>query len=276
MKKRTMAFGGLLMAVAMTGYSVAGTYAKYTSSIDLADDARVAKWSLTAADNCKQDEHGNYSCQKATKLNLFADSYSFDGKLYVKSLDGDRVVAPGTKGEYQANLSGVMEVRHKFDIKFSADKEIAVSYNTDADGNIARNADGSLQIYNDTTTGSKIYRPITYTINFFEGSVQHALVSGNDLVKLQEALDGKLATLEFEPAKRLLYSVNISWKWDAENTVEGLAEGQVDLLDTFIGENLAPWINSSYDVQDIGGNANYGLTITATQVADNHAEKTGA
>ena len=50
MKKRTMAVGGLLMAVAMTSYSVAGTYAKYTSKIDLTDDARVAKWDFYAKD----------------------------------------------------------------------------------------------------------------------------------------------------------------------------------------------------------------------------------
>ena len=271
MKKKTMAFGGLLAAVAMTGYSVAGTYAKYISQIDLVDEARVAKWSLTAADNCVQDEHGSYSCQKATKLNLFSESYYNNGKLYVKSLDGDNVIAPGTKGEYQVNLSGTMEVRHKLDIDFSADKAIAVSYNVDEKGNIAVDADGNLEISTDLTEYDNIYRPITYTVNFFEGNQQHALVSGTDLTEVQKELDNKLGTLEFEPAKRLLYSVNISWYWNTENDVTGINEGQVDLLDTFIGNNLAPWINSSHDVQDIGGNSEYTLSITATQVAEDHS-----
>lgn len=262
----------LIMLVTITTYSVSGTYAKYTSQIDLTDEARVAKWSLSGADNCRQDEHGNYKCSKATKLNLFADSYSVDGKgLYVKSLDKDNVVAPGTKGEYQLNLAGTMEVRHTIDIDFSAEKEFAVSYNVDENGKIAKNDDGTYQIYNDLTTGSKVYRPMTYTVNFFEGSDSYINVTSNDLVELQKKINAA-NTMEFEPAKRLLYSIRISWAWDAENTVEGLAAGQVDVLDTYIGENLAPWINSAYDVQNIGGNAEYKLAVTATQVAENHAQ----
>lgn len=265
----------LIMLVTITTYSVSGTYAKYTSSVDLTDEARVAKWSLTGVDNCAQDEHGNYTCSKATKLNLFADSYSYENGLYVKSLDRDNVVAPGTKGEYQLNLSGTMEVRHTIDIDFSAEKEIAVSYNVDADGKIAKNADGTYQIYNDLTSGSHIYRPMTYTVNFFEGSNSYINVTSNDLADLQNKIN-TANTMEFEPAKRLLYSIRISWAWNAENNVDGLADGQVDVLDTYIGENLAPWINSAHDVQDIGGNAQYKLAVTATQVAEDHAtnEKT--
>ena len=71
MKKRTMAVGGLLLAVAMTSYSVAGTYAKYTSKIDLADEARIAKWDLVAAENCQRpNEFGGYTCERVTELDL--------------------------------------------------------------------------------------------------------------------------------------------------------------------------------------------------------------
>ena len=36
----------LVMLVTLTAYSVSGTYAKYTSKIDMTDEARVAKWEL--------------------------------------------------------------------------------------------------------------------------------------------------------------------------------------------------------------------------------------
>ncbi len=44
MKKKTMVLGGLMAAVAITGASVAGTYAKYSSTSTATGEAVVAKW----------------------------------------------------------------------------------------------------------------------------------------------------------------------------------------------------------------------------------------
>ena len=66
--------GTLLLAVVISGYSVSGTYAKYTSSIDLSDEARVAKWQI------KMDQ------DTMNELNLFEDSYFYGDDRYSWSI----------------------------------------------------------------------------------------------------------------------------------------------------------------------------------------------
>lgn len=274
MKKKSTILGGLLLAVAVTSYSVAGTYAKYTSSIDLTDEARVAKWDFFAvnSNDCKvveTEEGTRYTCSRAENLDLFASSYTYnnDTKLYVKSLDGDKVVAPGTKGEYQVNFGGAMEVRHDFKAEFGVvdGKEVAVSYNI--------NADGSLTIYDDATTGSKVYSPITYTLNLFNGNQTLAYEEGS-LADIQKALSdwNNSSANDFAPG-RLGVSFRISWKWDTVNNVAGLSEAQVNELDTYIGKNWNKWYPDSTGENDLGDKSIYKLTASATQIAEDHSTK---
>ncbi len=109
MKKKMGILGGLLMAVVVTGYSVAGTYAKYTSSLDFADEARVATWGFKL--NGKTPEE-----VKEMNIDLFQDSYEItkDSGDYdvVSKVKGQKVVAPGTRGEYTFNLTGTAETNY--------------------------------------------------------------------------------------------------------------------------------------------------------------------
>lgn len=94
MKKKMIGLCALLMAVVMTGYSVSGTYAKYTDSTTAGDEARVAKWGIDTT----------------TTIELFNNSYiSSDNpaKTDVESADGEKVVAPGTSGIYTFALGGM-------------------------------------------------------------------------------------------------------------------------------------------------------------------------
>lgn len=94
MKKKMMGLCALLMAVVMTGYSVSGTYAKYTESKVAGDEARVAKWGIDTTQT----------------ISLFNNSYiSSDNpvKTDVESADGTKVVAPGTSGIYSFTLDGM-------------------------------------------------------------------------------------------------------------------------------------------------------------------------
>lgn len=81
----------LLIAVAVTAYSVSGTYAKYTTTKESTDSARVAKWGIGVEN----------------EIDLFAASYTG-----VQSADGANVVAPGTKGEYTFALTGAPETNY--------------------------------------------------------------------------------------------------------------------------------------------------------------------
>ena len=123
MKKRTLVLGGLLMAVAITGYSVSGTYAKYISGIDETDEARVAKWSFGEGLN------------EAGVADLFKSSYTLkkDGctgtkcdYTYVVSSDTSDVIAPGTNGEYTFEINGEMETNYILNIAIDGDN----TYNT--------------------------------------------------------------------------------------------------------------------------------------------------
>lgn len=291
MKKKTMAVGGLLLAVAMTGYSVAGTYAKYTSSIDLTDEARVAKWEFTAKDggNCKeitgvyneqtgQMDGTRWECQETNKLNLFADSYTYnnDTKLYVKSFDGDKVVAPGTQGEFKARFGGAMEVRHDFKLSFTADKEVAVYYKE-----VTENGKTKLDIKsfktaeeeaNLKTAGYTKYSPMTYTLNLYGNGVTKTYTGSLDKIKTDLTAWNASAENDFVPG-RLGMALDISWKWDAITQDTGLTNDQVNELDTYIGKNWAAWYPDTTGENDLGSAANYTLTASATQIAENHSVK---
>lgn len=98
MKKKMTVLCGLLMAVVITAYSVSGTYAKYTSSMETTDSARVARWSINVGE--------------AKTLNLFKATYGAGNEI--ASANGtDLVVAPGASGQVDIALSGTAEVAYK-------------------------------------------------------------------------------------------------------------------------------------------------------------------
>lgn len=250
--KKNLMLGALVAAVAITSYSVSGTYAKYVSSIDFTEEARVAQWQIQA-----QDVDGKVT----DNLNLFSDSYSVTDKgLYVKSLDDGKVIAPGTKGEYQINFAGNMEVRYMLNLELEGENPW-INYAVKAE-------DGSTKV--------GVYDPITYKVTLFDTNATYLTAEGS-FDEVVEALKNynEGTPAEFEPG-RLGLSLKIEWSWDAENEVEGLTRAQVDALDTQMGEELSTW--TDYDDE---GNAttsyNYGeykLTVSAIQVAEDHATKT--
>lgn len=97
MKKNRILIAGVITAfVALITLSlVSGTWAKYTSSVEGSDTARVAKWSFDGA---------NLEA-KTIAFDLFSTSYDET----VKSTD--KVVAPGTKGETTFELKNTGEVK---------------------------------------------------------------------------------------------------------------------------------------------------------------------
>lgn len=214
MKKKTIAFGGLLLAVAITGYSVSGTYAKYISNIDFTDEARVAKWEFNLKNN---------STNKAYTIDLFKDSYeilSADGKgtgksKVVSSEPGVKVVAPGTSGQYEVQIDGTAETNYTI-----AYENIKV--------------ENTIQIKD--SKGKVVYNPIKFQINN----------NGKELTSEQLAAEIKKLSkpTTVYPANYTLNDANkvgftISWKWDFEKAItddstdaEKKAAEQQDAWDT--------------------------------------------
>ncbi len=100
MKKKVLFLTIIVFVTLISSFFVSGTYAKYISSKEKSDDARVAKWGLNVE----------------TTVDLFKDSY-FDDKTIVKSANGDKVVAPGTSGEYTFTISGAPETNYKLNLQ---------------------------------------------------------------------------------------------------------------------------------------------------------------
>ena len=104
----------LSLVTILSFYSVSGTFAKYTSSIDLSDEARVALWDFDLTRD----------------VDLFHDSYIDKNGAYVKSFgcktvteNGkekeicDNVIAPGTSGEYTFRIKGAPETSYQIKIE---------------------------------------------------------------------------------------------------------------------------------------------------------------
>lgn len=274
MKKKMSVLVALVMAVAVTSYSVSGTYAKYTSNVDLTDEARVAKWSFTAT-----DKEGN-PITDTNKFKLFADSYSYNGTRYVKSMtEGQNVVAPGTSGEYTFKFKGNMEVRYTLDFDIDATNDFIVYYKL-ADGKITEKKtrdeaiDASGITVDENTTTEQInqaikaagyleYRPIRYSVVYVDqAGVSHEDIKDVTADTLETSLNAYNAKLlgnnGFGPGE-MKQQYTISWKWDDVNA--GLDEALINELDTFAGENLS----------DEADKVEFGVLVTATQLAENHS-----
>lgn len=130
---------GLVLSLALLSVismgSVAGTYAKYTTTLtEQTDSARVAKWTIGQTTNVE---------------NLFTSSYEASdaaaGETDVLALVD--VVAPGTNGEYSFNLSGTTETNYTLTVVATATDTIntvdyaPITYTLDGEAVTDMNAD---------------------------------------------------------------------------------------------------------------------------------------
>ncbi len=108
MKKKLTVLAAMLVAVVVTGYSVSGTYAKYTSEFTgESNSARVAKWEFSVNEGTVDSEDFTFD--------LFDALLDSDGseETDVESADSDFVIAPGTQGSVEINLANDSEVNAK-------------------------------------------------------------------------------------------------------------------------------------------------------------------
>lgn len=271
MKKKGTILAGLLLATIVTGYSVAGTYAKYTSAIDLTDEARVAKWSFALKD-ANTDGHDG-----AHKLNLFSSSYYPNGddtkKVYVRALNNtDQVVAPGTLGMAEFQLDGAIETAFTVDYNIKAENDFIVYYKT-VDNKVTemKTAKQLADAGVTDTSDYEEYRPLTYTIthtrngeaveeinNVLKGVTTDKLAAAFKIYNDKNA-DG---THIFTPGT-YTFNFKIEWKWAANNTVGTLGETEVNRLDTFAGENLS----------EEADKINFDINIVAKQWTEDNSQK---
>lgn len=191
----------MLIAVMMSTCAISGTFAKYVTSGQGTDSARVAAWGVTVVANG----------------DTFANAYNTDDTTFaeaqsVVSNGGDDVVAPGTKGDMASMaLIGTPEVA------------VRVTYNAVFD------------VENWVDQNGSFYCPLVITVNGtafdgraydnaadFELSVNNAIAAYSKDYSANTNLGGLGAD-----------SLDVSWEWPFSTSADN------DVRDTYLGDQAA-------------------------------------
>lgn len=211
-KNVLMRSAGLLLAlVLVTSCFVGSTLAKYTTSADATESARVAKFGVTVT----------------AKADMFATEYDTDdqnvvGTIAKSVISTDKVVAPDTKKEgfVASTIAGTPEVA------------VRVSYEAK-----------EFKLTNWTTNGTDEYCPLVFTVNGVEYKIGNTGIT--DVAGLQKAVKDaiKAYTKDYAPGTNLSNvgadTLTISWEWPFEtgaNDTEKLAN---NAKDTALGNRAA-------------------------------------
>ena len=168
----------LILAVAITG-TLNGTLAKYLTSNEGSDDAVAAKFGLNVPNT----------------INLFSDSYT-----NVKAdVDGKKIIAPGTTGQYKFEVTGYSEVAYQ------VSANIAVAYSEEWNG----------------------YAPLEFSING---------TTWTNLEDFKTNLSNALASKTMAPGEEYANAQTIYWKWpfyvSDENDIRDTEMGVVAVSET--------------------------------------------
>ena len=211
-KNVLMRSAGLLLAlVLVTSCFVGSTFAKYTTSADATESARVAKFGVTVTANG----------------DVFATEYATDdpnvAATIAKSvISTDKVVAPGTKKEgfVASTIAGTPEVA------------VRVSYEAK-----------EFELTNWTTTGTDEYCPLVFTVNGVDYKIGNAGIA--NVAQLQDAVKGaiKAYTKDYAPGTNLsgvgADTLNISWEWPFETGADDAEKRANNAKDTALGNRAA-------------------------------------
>lgn len=217
----------LLVGVLFTTSVIGGTFAKYVTSDEGSDSARVAKFGVVI----EADSFGMFEADYETT----DTAATFTGTYSVSSADGDRddLLAPGTSGSFaDIAITGTPEVA--VDVKIVAD--VAVSDNWTVDGDF--------------------YCPIKVTVGSttFYGLDYKSAAAFAAAIKAE--IDGK--SKQYAPNTDLgaLYNntnLDLAWAWEFEGAVGGK---QTDAKDTALGDKAV--------AEDLA--ISIGVAITVTQI----------
>lgn len=118
-KNKVLLLGIITVFVAIFSLTlVSGTWAKYTSTVSGADNAKVAKWEWKVSD--LEVKQGMTSTNFEFDLfNTIKDTKTGGDETKVK----ENLIAPGTSGEFSFNIANLSEVNAKYYITFEVTQE---------------------------------------------------------------------------------------------------------------------------------------------------------
>ena len=171
-KNRMMRLASLLLVcVLLTTSVISGTFAKYTTSVESQDSARVANWGFERTNSMDL-------------TNLFLGSYT-----NVVSNNGDDVIAPGTSGSTTftfaydgTNGTNGPEVAYTFEVKVEASCDDAILANNNIQWQLDSNGFGTwdemiadITALSGSTTGKQQYAPNTLPAAFTDNDEVHTI-----------------------------------------------------------------------------------------------------
>lgn len=263
-KNKTLRIALVLCVLAIFCACLVGsTFAKYVTSDNSADTARVSKWGVvvTAANN------SNFLTEYTTDDSTYADASS----LSVKASNGNNMVAPGTKDDQgiEFTITGTPEVAAKMQIDMVINSDVYLG----------------TAGYGAQDNGS--YYPVVFTLTQTSnatGGMEVEIAKGN-LYTIKAALDAYNTNLDqstYTPNTVLDATFKLTWEWvydvDTDPATDGVqADATIDKNDTILGDlgaGVLTNVPDEYKTATEGiatGNKwcddiSYTLTFTITQV----------
>lgn len=257
MKNKMMRAAAIMMAlVLVTSCFVGGTFAKYVTSGQGSDSARVAKWGVEVTVGTDTDKD-IFKTEYATHNNDYKETITTS----VKSSDTDKLVAPGTSGHIDFSISGKPETAVKIDIIFDDDtiKDVVIPVGTEVAG------------YTLTTE----YRPVVFKLQKAtdtSGVISWINLEQGSLAKVIAKAEALSAS--YGPNSDLEGNYRIEWEWafeveDSENTIMGTVDNgepekvSVDKLDTYLGNCADAAVTPATGVST---SIEFSFDITVTQI----------
>ena len=162
-KNRIMRVFSVLLALTLISTcAISGTFAKYVTRAEGEDAARVAKWGVLVT-----VQGGAF----ADKYAASDEAYLEDGGEYsvVSSVQGEKVVAPGTSAEEAdmalvATVKGTPEVAARYTLEGKGIKDVVLKAGTYTDYTHLVKADDGTYGYTDTFTLENDYAPVKWNL----------------------------------------------------------------------------------------------------------------
>lgn len=224
--------GGLMIATMLSTSIVSGTYAKYVTSDNAEDSARVAKFGVTVTASGSLFDKTYMSVGGGnTPGGITADTDNTT--LTVESSNDNKLVAPGTKNTEGITfaIAGTPEVDVKLDVVVDEVKEVFLNAKTDLPDMTTGDAE-------DTFDNTADYYPVKFTLTqtktTAEGKVTTNLVTAGTLAKVEEEIE-KLSNNSIDANTDLagaIGTLKLTWEWDFDAS----GAGTYDKQDTLLGD----------------------------------------
>ena len=239
----------LLVAVLLTTCAISGTFAKYVTTGNTGDGARVAKWGIV---------------MDSTGTATFKDTY--DATVATSGTTGDAVVAPGTNNSATYTITGAPETAYT--VSFAYNNQTLEEVYLGAGTYTYADAQGAVTYVGMDQTVTSNYYPIKYTVTVSttngtlnDGSAFTANTAKNYDTLAAALTDLAATTIAFDPNEACDVTVTIAWAWAIQN-----ADQNANAYDTILGDlaagnaDLTKSEGAAYNLTVL-----YDLTVTVTQ-----------